>query len=368
VLDTLLFSMFVDPDGPSLSYNQRRLSTPDAVIPRIGASISHFGTAVVRHFEQMGVFTLASSQAITVSRDKLRAIQVLARHDIAIPPSAFARDRASVLPAIEHVGGAPVILKLLEGTQGIGVILAETTKVAEAIVETLQSARQNVLIQKFVAESRGRDLRAFVVGDRVVAAMRRVAAKGEFRSNVHRGARAEAVELPEDYARTAISAAQILGLRVAGVDMLETSSGPQVLEVNSSPGLEGIESATGVDIASCILEHLEQAAPFPELDLRQRLTSEAGYGVADLEIGANSPLAGLTLGTSRLRDFDVLVLNIMRGERVVPNPKGNEVLLPGDLLLCYGSLEALRKLVPNPEARRSQRPSVLPPRDEDGEA
>src|SRR5690606_4404203 len=188
--------------------------------------------------------------------DKLRCAQMLSRFDIGMPATEFVRDRHDVLPAIERVGGAPVIIKLLEGTQGVGVILADSVKVAQAIIETLQSTKQNVLIQKFVAESKGKDIRAFVVGDRVVGAMRRVAQEGEFRSNVHRGGRVEAVQLDQKYEETAVRAAQILGLRVAGVDMLEGADGPNVMEVNSSPGLEGIENATGTDIAGAIVDYV----------------------------------------------------------------------------------------------------------------
>ncbi|HEY6558457.1 MAG TPA: RimK family alpha-L-glutamate ligase [Polyangiaceae bacterium] len=346
VLNTLRFSMLVQAGQPDLSYCNKRLSRYDAVIPRIGASISMYGTAVVRQFEQMGVFTLNSSQAISVSRDKLRSVQVLSRHAIGIPPTAFVRDRRSVLPAIDQVGGAPVIIKLLEGTQGIGVILAENTTIAEAIIETLQSARQNVLIQKFVKESKGRDMRAFVVGDRVVAAMRRVAVGEEFRSNVHRGGRAEPVQLDALFERTAIHAAQIMGLRVAGVDMLETSHGPQILEVNSSPGLEGIETATQIDVASAIVEHLEEQVLFPDVDVRQRLTLKSGYGVAEFQISSDSELAGKTLRESALRDRDVQVLSISRGSVVIPNPGGDREVLPGDVLVCFGKLLTLKGLMP----------------------
>ena len=295
VLNTLRFSMGIEQGQPELFFRNRRLSRYDAVIPRIGASITMYGTAVVRQFEQMGVFTLNSSNAISVSRDKLRSTQILSRHNIGIPTTAFVRDRTSVLPAITHVGGAPVIIKLLEGTQGIGVILADNTKIAEAIIETLQSAKQNVLIQKFVKESKGRDMRAFVVGDRVVAAMRRIAVGEEFRSNVHRGGRAEPANIDPAYERIAIHAAQIMGLRVAGVDMLETEDGPNILEVNSSPGLEGIETTTGIDVADAIVEHLEEQVLFPDLDLRQRLTLKSGYGVAEFSVGADSELAGKLL-------------------------------------------------------------------------
>ncbi len=227
VLDTLGFSIVVEEGEPDLRFRSKPLSGYDAVIPRVGASITFYGTAVVRQFEQMGVFTLNSSHAIIVSRDKFRSAQVLSRHHIGMPSTVFVRSRARVLDAIESVGGAPVIIKVLEGTQGVGVILADTVKTAQAVVETLHWARQNVLIQKFVAESKGRDMRALVVGDRVVAAMRRIAKGDEFRSNVHRGGRTEAIKLEPEYERTAIRAAQILGLRVAGVDMLEGADGPR---------------------------------------------------------------------------------------------------------------------------------------------
>ncbi len=352
VLNTLQFSMGIEQGHPELFFRNRALTRYDAVIPRIGASVTMYGTAVVRQFEQMGVFTLNSSNSISVSRDKLRSIQVLSRHNIGIPPTAFARDRRSVLPAIERVGGAPVIIKLLEGTQGIGVILAETPKVAEAIIETLQTAKQNVLIQKFVSESRGRDLRAFVVGDRVVAAMRRVAVGEEYRSNVHRGGRAQSVDIDETYARVAINAAQIMGLRVAGVDMLETKDGPKVLEVNSSPGLEGIESSTGVDVAGAIAEHLEEQIQFPDLDVRQRLTLKSGYGVAEFALSADSELCGKTLRTSGLRERDIQVLSITRGSVVIPNPRGERELLQGDTLLCFGKHLTLKSLIPSEESRR----------------
>ena len=240
VLDTLKFAIDLQPGAPDLFYRGEHLGHYDAILPRIGASITYFGTAVVRQFEQMDVFTANSSVGISNSRDKLRSLQVISRHKIGIPATTFVKDRADVLPAIQRVGGAPVIIKLLEGTQGIGVILADSVKIAEAIIETLQSTKQNVLLQKFVAESKGRDIRALVVGDRVVAAMRRTAHDSEFRSNVHRGGTVEAVVLDETYAETAVRSAQILGLRVAGVDMLEGADGPQVMEVNSAPGLEGI--------------------------------------------------------------------------------------------------------------------------------
>ena len=351
VLDTLKFSIEVDEAGPDLFYGPRRLSHYDAIIPRIGASITYYGTAVVRQFEQLDVYTPSPAHGIANSRDKLRALQILSRHDIGMPHTAFVRRKQDVLPAIERVGGAPVIVKLLEGTQGVGVILADSVKIAEAIIETLQSAKQNVLIQKFVGESSGKDIRAFVVGDRVVASMRRVAQGGEFRSNVHRGGLAEAVELDPEYRNTAVRAAQIMGLKVAGVDMLEGADGPQVMEVNSSPGLEGIEGATKLDVAGAIIDFVEGQVSFPELDVRQRLTVSAGYGVTELHLGDQSDLVGRAINESGLREKDIVVLTLHRNHAVIPNPKGTRVLEAHDRLLCFGKLEAMRDLVPARRAR-----------------
>lgn len=343
VLHTLRFSLLVESGRPALFFRNRKLSRYDAVIPRIGASISGFGTAVVRQFEQIGVFSLNSSFAISAARDKLRSTQILSRHEVGIPPTAFARDRGNVLQSIEAVGGAPVVIKLLEGAQGIGVILAETTKMAEAIIETLQSTRQDVVIQRFVSESRGRDIRAFVVGDRVVAAISRQASGDEFRANLHRGGRATKVEIDPLFERTAIVAAQVMGLHVAGVDMLEGPEGPQVLEVNSSPGLEGIESATGIDVASAIIEHLEGQVTFPDLDLRQRLTLKSGYGVVEFSVQSGSELSGCSLAELSLRDDDVQVLSITTDGAVIPNPRGSAVLRSGAVLLCFGSYASLAR-------------------------
>lgn len=357
VLDTLKFSIDLQKGEPDLFFRSKRLSDYDAVLPRIGASITYFGTAVVRQFEQMDVFTANGSIGISNSRDKLRSMQILARHHIGIPATTFVKDRRDVLPAIERVGGAPVIIKLLEGTQGVGVILAETEKTAESIIETLQSTRQNVLLQKFVAESKGRDVRALVVGDQVVAAMRRVAQGSEFRSNVHRGGRTELVELDDTYRETAVRAAQIMGLRVAGVDMLEGADGPQLMEVNSSPGLEGIETATKLDVAGAIVDYIAAQVDFPELDVRQRLTVSRGYGVTELHIPEGSEYVGRTILESGLRERDVNVLTLNRGTTVIPNPKPSRDLQAGDRLLCFGRLESMRDLVPA-RARRARRPKI----------
>ncbi len=351
VLNTLRFTIDLEEGAPDLYFRSKPLTEYDAVLPRIGASITYFGTAVVRQFEQMDVYTPNTANGISNSRDKLRSLQVLSRHEIGIPRTAFVRDRADVLPAIDRLGGAPIIIKILEGTQGIGVILAESTKTAEAIIETLQTAKQNVLIQEFVKESKGRDIRALVVGDTVVAAMRRVAQGDEFRSNVHRGGRAERVVLDPTYEETAVRAAQIMGLRVAGVDLLEGAEGPLVMEVNSSPGLEGIEGATGLDIAGAIVEYMANQVNFPEIDLRQRLTVSKGYGVADLIIPAGSDLVGKTITDSGLRERDIVILNLHRGTSVISNPKGSRNLIAGDTLLCYGKLEEMRSLTPERQRR-----------------
>ena len=326
-------------------------------MPRIGTSITYFGTAVVRQFEQMDVFCANTSASISNSRDKLRSLQILSRHQIGIPKTTFVRDKNDVMPAIARVGGAPVVIKLIEGTQGIGVLLAESEKSAEAIIELLQSQKQNVLIQKFVAESKGRDIRAFVVGDQVVAAMRRVAQGQEFRSNVHRGGIAEPVTLNKEYTETAVRAAQIMGLRVAGVDMLEGTSGPQIMEVNSSPGLEGIEGCTQLDIAGTIIDYIAARINFPEIDLRQRLTVSQGYGVAEISIPEGSTYTGKTIQESGLRDKDIIVLTLNRGTSVIPNPRPQRQIETNDRLLCFGKLDLMSNLIPT-KIRKNRRPDV----------
>lgn len=357
VLNTLKFAIDLQQGAPDLYYRQRRLTHYDAVLPRIGASITYYGTAVVRQFQEMDIFCANPAHGIVSSRDKLRSLQILSRHHIGIPQTTFVRDKKDVLPAIERVGGAPVIIKLIEGTQGIGVLLAESTKAAESIIELLQSQKQNVLIQKFVAESKGKDIRAFVVGDRVVAAMRRVAQGQEFRSNVHRGGIAEAVDLTAEYAETAVRAAQITGLRVAGVDMLESKTGPQIMEVNSSPGLEGIEKCTGLDIAGAVIDYIAAQVDFPEIDVRQRLTVSRGYGVSEIYLPEGSKLVGQTITQTKLSEQDINVLSLHRGAKVIPNPRSDRVLEARDRLLCFGKLESMRAMVPR-KLRRRRRPQI----------
>ena len=360
VLDTLRFTIDLRAEDPDLLLGDRRLQDYDAILPRIGTSITYFGTAVVRQFEQMDVYTPNTASGIANSRDKLRALQILSRHDIGIPDTTFVRDAKDAAAAVARVGGAPVIIKILEGTQGNGVILADTAKVAEAIIETLQGVDQNVLVQKFVAESKGRDVRAVVVGDRVVGAMRRVASGEEYRSNVHRGARTEALKLDETYERTAVRAAQIMGLRIAGVDMLEAADGPQVMEVNSSPGLQGIEGATGLDIAGAFVDFINTQVDFPDIDIRQRLTVSSGFGVAELLVHESHDLVGRSLGASGLPDRDIVVLTLHRDGELTSNPKADTFLEAGDRLLCYGPLEHMRDLAAQRERRRRATLRKLP--------
>ncbi len=354
VLNTLRFAIDLSGDLPDLQFQGKPLSDYDAIIPRIGASITYYGTAVVRQFEQMDVYTPNTSNGISNSRDKLRATQILSRHDIGIPATTFVRDQKDVISAINRVGGAPVVIKLLEGTQGIGVILAPEMKVAEAIIETLQSTQQNVLIQQFISESKGKDIRALVVGDRVVGAMRRSAQGDEFRSNVHRGGQVEAIKLSHEYEQTAVRAAQIMGLKVAGVDMLESNNGPLVMEVNSSPGLEGIEKATGLDIAGSIIDYVANQVDFPELDVRQRLSVSTGYGVAELLVKEDSHLVGVSIGDSGLKEQDITILTLHRDTEVIPNPWDSRILEPHDRLLCFGRLESMRSMIPKRKKRRQK--------------
>jgi ribosomal protein S6--L-glutamate ligase len=257
VLDTLQFDIRISKQNPELFYQGEPVGAVDAVIPRIGASITFYGLAVVRQFEMMGVYCVNESQAIARSRDKLRCLQILSRHDVGLPPTVFTRQAEHVPACIDRVDGPPVVVKLLEGTQGIGVVLAESTRAASSVIEAFHGLEQNILIQQFIREAQGSDIRALVVGRKVVAAMRRQAVAGEFRSNIHRGGTAKKMRLPADYRKTALAAARLLGLRVAGVDMIESAEGPMVMEVNSSPGLEGIQKATDVDVAAAIIEHIE---------------------------------------------------------------------------------------------------------------
>ena len=260
VINTLQCYMNIASRRPEIYYNGESLTGYDAVIPRIGASVTFYGLAVLRQFEMMGVYPLNESVAIGRSRDKLRSMQLLARDGIGLPVTAFAHDAKQAGEVVKLAGGAPVVIKLLEGTQGIGVVLADTERSAKSVIEAFRGANVNILAQEFIKESGGTDIRAIVVGGKVVAAMKRTGAEGEFRSNLHRGGSAQLVKISPEERSTAIRAAKAMGLTVCGVDMLRANHGAVVMEVNSSPGLEGVENATKMDVAGMIIEHLEKTA------------------------------------------------------------------------------------------------------------
>jgi len=260
VLDALRSYMEVVPSKPEVHFKGNSLESFDAVIPRIGASITFYGTAVLRQFEMMGSFPLNESVAIARSRDKLRSLQLLSRKGVGLPNTGFAHDPDDIQDLIKMVGGAPLVIKLLEGTQGIGVVLAETKKAAESVIEAFMGLKANIMVQEYIKEAGGADIRCLVIGDKVVAAMMRQAAPGEFRSNLHRGGSASLIKISPAERETAVKAAKVLGLNVAGVDILRSERGPLVMEVNSSPGLEGIELATNKDIAGMIIDFIEKKA------------------------------------------------------------------------------------------------------------
>ncbi|PRY93707.1 SSU ribosomal protein S6P modification protein [Hasllibacter halocynthiae] len=260
VIDTLRCYMNIASRRPEIWYNGEKLPRYDAVIPRIGASITFYGLAVLRQFEVAGTYPLNESVAIGRSRDKLRSMQLMARDGIGLPVTTFAHDPKQTEEVLKLAGGAPLVVKLLEGTQGIGVVLADTDRSAKSVIEAFRGANVNILVQEFIKEAGGTDIRAFVVGGKVIAAMKRTGAEGEFRSNLHRGGSAQLIKLSPEERSTAVRAAKAMGLNVCGVDMLRANHGPVVMEVNSSPGLEGIEKATGLDVAGKVIEHLEKTA------------------------------------------------------------------------------------------------------------
>lgn len=262
VIDYLRCYMNITSHKPQVIFQGTPLEGFDAIIPRIGASRTFYGTAVVRQFEMMNVFTANESQAISRSRDKLRCMQILARQGIGLPVTGFANSTKDIEGLIDIVGGSPLVIKLLEGTQGIGVVLAETNQAAKSVIEAFRGLDANILVQEFIKEAKGMDIRCLVVGDRIIASMKRQGAAGEFRSNIHRGGSAAAIKLTPEERSTAVRAAKAMGLRVSGVDILRSNHGPVVMEVNSSPGIEGIEKATSVDVAGKIIEFIEKnAAP-----------------------------------------------------------------------------------------------------------
>jgi len=263
VVDTLRCYMNIASHRPSIHYKGAELESFDAVIPRIGASVTFYGCAVLRQFEMMSTYVLNDNVSITRSRDKLRSLQLLSRKGLGLPITGFAHSPDDIPDLITMVKGAPLVIKLLEGTKGIGVVLAETNQAAESVIQAFMGMKANIMVQEYIKEARGADIRCFVIGDKVVASMKRQAAEGEFRSNLHRGGSASVIRITPEERSTAIRAAKAMGLRVAGVDLLRSNHGPVIMEVNSSPGLQGIESATGRDIAGLIIEHLEKHAVTP---------------------------------------------------------------------------------------------------------
>jgi ribosomal protein S6--L-glutamate ligase len=260
IINTLRCTMNITSHRPSILYNGETLAGYDAVIPRIGASITQYGLAVLRQFEMIGVWPLNESVAIGRSRDKLRSMQIFAKHGLGLPVTAFAHDPRQTDEVLKIVGGAPVVIKLLEGTQGIGVVLGETEKSAKSVIEAFRGANVNILVQEFIKEAGSSDIRIFIVGGKVVASMMRTGAAGDFRSNLHRGGSAKMIKITPEERSTALRAAKVMGLNVAGVDILRANHGPVIMEVNSSPGLEGIEATTGLDVAGTIIQFIEKNA------------------------------------------------------------------------------------------------------------
>lgn len=258
VIDPLKCDIVIEKRNPNIYYKGGYIENVDAVIPRIGSSVTFYGTAVVRQFEMMGAFTTTESEALVRSRDKLRSLQVLSRAKIGLPKTVFTNYSRDVEGVINQVGGTPLVIKLLEGTQGVGVVLAETKNAAESVIEAFNGLQARVIVQEFIKEAKGADIRAFIVDGHVVGAMKRQGKEGEFRSNLHRGGSAEVIQLTDEEEIAAVKACKAMGLGVAGVDLLQSSRGPLILEVNSSPGLEGIEKATGKDIAKTIIRYIEK--------------------------------------------------------------------------------------------------------------
>jgi len=258
ILDPLKCDLIIEKKNPTVYYKGRKIEATDAIIPRIGASITYYGTAVVRQFEMMNTFTTTTSQALVVSRDKLRSLQILSKAKLGLPKTVFTNYSRDVSEVIDHIGGAPLVIKLLEGTQGIGVVLAETKNAAESVIEAFNGLEARVIVQEYIKEAKGADIRAFVVDGQIVGAMKRQGKEGEFRSNLHRGGTAEIIKLTDEEENAALKAVKSMGLGVAGVDMLQSERGPLILEVNSSPGLEGIEKATGKDVATSIIRYIER--------------------------------------------------------------------------------------------------------------
>jgi len=340
VLDPMQFSLFVADQEIGILHGGNRFEF-DAVIPRIGHSITRHGVSVLRHLEQLDVWCANSSTGILQSRDKLHSGQILARNRIPTPSTSYVRDMKDIERAIENVGGLPVVVKVTQGTQGQGVFLRHTIHETRNLVQGLLMTGKAVLIQQYIAESHGKDVRAFVVGDRVVASMRRKARGREFRSNYHLNGTVEKVDLPEEYAEAACRAARVLGLNVAGVDLLEGDDGPLVLEVNSSPGLEGIEKASGVNVAGAIIDYVVSESDFSDVNVDQLLRTIPGRGVISVHMRNHPHLIGHPI--SDLFKGNIPVFALSRAGDLIWNPEPDLQLRFGDSLICYGDLAELRE-------------------------
>ena len=338
VCDPMKFSLMVTDGSVDVLHRGKHFAF-DAVIPRIGHSITQHGVAVLRHIEQLGIWTANTGQGILQSRDKLHASQILARNRIPIPRTVYVRDILDVEHAIDIVGGLPVVVKVTQGTQGDGVFLRHTVFEVRNLVQGLLMTGKSVLVQEYIAESHGKDIRALVVGDHVVACMRRRARGREFRSNYHLNGTVENVDLPPRYAEAACRAARVLGLNIAGVDLLEGNDGPLVLEVNSSPGLEGIEKASGVNVAGAIVDYVMEDTAFSEVDLDQLLRTIPGSGVLSLQLRNHPKMVGKSLNEVFA---SIPVFALSRGDRLVWNPDPEVQLRYDDVLVCYGELTELR--------------------------
>ena len=339
VLDPMQVSLFVADQDIGILHKGQRFDY-DAVIPRIGHSITKHGVSVLRHLEQLEVWTANSSQGILQSRDKLHSSQILARNRIPTPRTAYVRDMQDIERAIEAVGGLPVVVKVTQGTQGQGVFLRHTLHETRNLVQGLLVTGKAVLIQQYISESHGKDIRALVVGGKVVACMRRKARGREFRSNYHLNGTVEKVEITDEYSEVACRAARVLGLNVAGVDLLEGNDGPLVLEVNSSPGLEGIEKASGVNVAGAIIEYVMSESDFSEINVDQLLRTIPGQGVLSVHMRNHPHLIGAPI--SEIFKGEIPVFALSRAGDLIWNPEPDLQLRFGDSLICYGDLELLR--------------------------
>ena len=346
VTDPMKFSLFVDDGAIDIHYSGEPF-THDAVIPRIGHSITKHGVAVLRHMEQLGIWTANSGQGILQSRDKLHASQILARNKIPVPKTTYVRDIIDVEPAIDFVGGLPVVIKVTQGTQGQGVFLRHTVHESRSLIQGLLLTGKAVLVQEYIAESHGKDIRALVVGDRVVAAMRRKARGREFRSNYHLNGTVEKVEISEEFEEQAVRAARVLGLNVAGVDLLESNNGPLVLEVNSSPGLEGIEKASGVNVAGAIIDYVMSETAFSEVDLDQLLRTVPGSGVLSLQLRNHPMMVGNKIADLFKSTYEIPVFALSRDNKLLWNPEPDVQLRYDDVIICYGELNQLRASLKN---------------------